>query len=568
MASSSPQSVPGQTPADWRWLGVLLLGLFILYVIQINHGLPNRDIVWGYDSNPLLPLIAAKKIFVDGWNSGWHTPYPNFHYYVLLLLFTPYMAVQWMLGNLAALRMEGGYPYGLRDFDTIFMHLAIVTRLVSVAMALGTAYWVYRIGRAVHSSRAGLFAAAIVGFSPAIVYYVHVETLDVPMLFWLTAALYCYVRALQTIELRFYVWLAILAAIATATKDYAYGLFVLLPLPLVATLARRSYGSVSPATLLRSAIDRRHLIALAAFAVSFMVAENWWWNFAGFVNHVKLAGGFVPESELIVTTKIGRLDFFSAQRWSDMGQTMPLVLGWAGLVISVAGVVYSTVRERTVAATLVWPALSYYVFTVCQTLPAGVPIERPYMPLGMILAIMGGVLLARLSASRLLASKVLVAATVIAIAVNGIAMDLALVDDPRYQAEKWLKQNVASGSTIEFYGVRSQEPRYNRQWKMVTLNDFPSPSSDVQLTKERVAPEALALRHPEWIIVSQVYSDRYSLSEPVGTGGAIRDFFERLPEGELGYGEASRFRSTISDIFGFPSRLTPGMTVYGRTPKP
>jgi 4-amino-4-deoxy-L-arabinose transferase-like glycosyltransferase len=49
------------------------------------------------------------------------------------------------------------------------------------------------------------------------VYYVHIETLDAPMLFWLSSALYCYLRALQTLELRYYLWLAVLAAVSTAT---------------------------------------------------------------------------------------------------------------------------------------------------------------------------------------------------------------------------------------------------------------------------------------------------------------------------------------------------------------
>jgi hypothetical protein len=563
-ASPRLDTVPVHTSVD-RWaLGVLLVALLVVYLIEINHGLPNRDIVWGYDSNPLIPLIAAKKIFLDGWNTGWHTAYPNFHYYVLLLLLAPYMAMQWILGNLSGLRMEGGYPYGLQDFDTIFMHLAIITRLASAAMAVGTAYWVYQIGRTLHSTRAGLFAACIIGFSPAIVYYVHVETLDVPMLFWLSAALYCYVRALQTLELRFYIWLAILAAIATATKDYAYGLFVLLPFPLVAALARRSCAAVTPAALLRSTFDRRHVIASVVFVLSFMIAENWWWNFAGFVNHVRLAGGLVPGSG--ITTSLGRLDLISWQRWSDIGQCMTFVLGWAGFAVAIAGLVYVALRERTIATILLWPALGYYVFTICQVLPAGAPIERPYMPLGAILAVLGGVFLARASASRLLVSKLLAIGAIVAIAANGIAMDLALVADPRYQAEQWLNQNVAAGAKVELYGFKTQLPRSNRQWKTVTLNHYSPPSSDVEPTKEYLSREALAARNPEWVIVSDVYADGYL--SPENADSALHTFFKGLRDGELGYAQKARFGSVIPEAVGFPDRLTPGITVYAPQRKP
>ena len=566
-AALRAETGPVRRSVDRLKLGVLLAALLVVYVIEINHGLPNRDIVWGYDSNPLVPLIAAKKIFLDGWNTGWHTPYPNFHYYVLLVLLTPYMAVQWLLGNLSGLRMEGGYPYGLADFDTIFMHLAIITRLVSVAMAVGTAYWVYQIGRVLHSTRAGLFAACIIGLSPAVVYYVHVETLDIPMLFWLSAALYCYVRVLQSFALRYYVGLAVLAAIATATKDYAYGAFVLMPVPIVVALTRHNYGSIAAGNLARAVVDRRHVIALGVFVLSFAIAENWIWNFSGFLNHVRLAGGLAPEAADAVYTSLGRFDVWSPLRLMSMARILVFVLGWAGFATCVLGVLYTGFRERRILWILGWPMVSYYVFTICQVLPASSLIERPYLPVGLILAILGGVLLARASSSRLLVSKVLAVCAVVAIAVNGVAMDLALIADPRHQAEQWLNQNVTAGAMVEFYGLRSQSPRFNRRWKTVTLNHFPSPSSDLQVAKQYLSREALAARNPDWIVVSDVYADGYLAPENAYTENALRTFFQRLRDGELGYAPKMRFGSEISRILGFPDRLTPGITVYSPPPR-
>jgi len=314
-------------------------------------------------------------------------------------------------------------------------------------------------------------------------------------------------------------------------------------------------------------LDRRHVIALAVFVVAFAIAENWIWNFSGFVSHVRVAGGLAPESGHVITTSFGRYDLLSPQRLTSMVRILVFVLGWVGFAACVLGVLYTGFRERRILWILGWPAVSYYVFTICQALPASIVIERPYMPLGVILAIVGGVLLARASASRLLVSNVLAVSAIIAILVNGIAMDLALIADPRYQAEQWLNQNVAAGAKVELYGLRSQLPRSNRQWKTATLNHFPSPSSDLQLTKEYLSLEALTSRNPEWVVVSDVYSAGYLAPENADTESVLHTFFRRLQDGELGYAQKVRFGSVISEVLRFPARLTPGITVYSPQPR-
>lgn len=546
-----------------RTILLVLLGLLLAaYVVEINHGLPNRDIVWAYDSNPLIPLIAAKKIFLDGWNTGWHSAYPNFHYYVLLVFLVPYMGVQWLLGNLAGLQMDGGYPYGLHDFDTIFMHLAIITRFVSAAMAVGTVYWVYRLGAAVFSHEAGIFAAVILGFSPAIIYYVHTETLDVPMLFWASAALYCYVRALQTLELRFYIWLSVLAAISTATKDYSYGLFVLLPLPLVVRLAKSVHGRASVRTVSKAVVDYRHIMALGAFLFTFIIAENWIWNFSGFVNHVKLAGGFVPGAEILTT--LGRFDAFSWQRITHMLSSMTFVLGWIGFPICIIGIAYAAFTKTTLAAMLFWPLASYYLFTVCQVLPAASDVERPFMAMALILAIFGGAFLASILKSKPGLAKITCAAAVIFTALNGLAMDLALVSDPRYQAEKWLRDNVPAGASLELYGNRSELPRIESQWKAIVLNDNDPPHSDVNLTAAIVQEALFAERSADFLIVSELYLDNYLRRDgtPKGTTH-VGHFFKTLWDGGHGYSQIAHFVPTIARALQFPERI-PAIRIFTR----
>jgi Dolichyl-phosphate-mannose-protein mannosyltransferase len=544
---------------------VLLAGLFVTYVVEIGHGLPNRDVVWGYDANPLIPLIAAKKIFLDGWNTGWHTPYPNFHCYVLLFFLTPYMAAQWLLGNLAGLRMEGGYPYGLSDFDTVFMHLAIITRLVSVAMALGTAYWVYRTGEILHSRTTGLFAACIMGFSPAIVYYVHTETVDVPLLFWLSAGLYCYVRALHTFELRYYLWLSVFAAASIATSSWAFGVFALMPLPLVARLARHLHGSIAPVALARAAFDRRHVMALCGFVVAFALAANWLWNFAGFVGYFKAVSGFTSGTTDVIYMHSGpSRGPLSRSPWSVL--ILGFVLGWVGFAVCLTGLVYSLTRERKLAATLLWPAAGYCTLTLFPALAAVSFIERLYLPLGLILALPGGVLLSRLNRSPKGGPRALAVVAIVAMAVNGLAMSAALIEDPRYHAERFLREHATPGARMELYGFRSELPRADPKWKSVVVNIVPGKGSDVEATEKYFNAESIAARAPDWIIVSEAFLSAYSVNHPDGVRHAIHGFLRRLRSGEANYIEARRQMSTVSIAFGFPARITPPVTIYAHCP--
>lgn len=557
----------------WKRRIALLLAFscILLYGIQISHGLPNRDIVWAPDCNPLIPLIVVKKVFLDGWNTGFYSPYPDFHRYVLCIALVPYMAVQYALGNLEGLRMGGGYPYGLEEFDTIFMHIAIITRAVSILMALGTVYFVVRIGKALFPNRPAIFGGMIIGFSPAIVFYVHTETLDVPMLFWLSGALYSYIRVLQTFELRYYVWLAILAAVSTATKDYAYGAFVLMPIPLVWYLTRKKSRLVTIRTVFASFFDRKHQIALIVFVIAFILAENLIWNPSGFINHVKLAAG--AEEGSIISTDFGRFDVFSFGRIAQFGRIMPFVLGWIALPFCIAGMLFVGVRHLRACIWLVWPLASCYVFTVVPVLPDISNIERPIMPIGLILAVFGGQLLGTLWSmpnARIFSRSVCVLA-VLGMFANGFAMTAALVHDTRYQLEQWFSDNLSENASIEFYGYRRHSTRSNAKWKVKVLNHRESPSySDIRISTESIFFEGLQQRNPDILVVAEPYANAFKKQSKyvaeLGIYSAGNKFFHLLEKEQLGYRRVTSFQPSLGFLFGMGKlhQKIPNITVYER----
>jgi hypothetical protein len=413
------------------------------------------------------------------------------------------------------------------------------------------------------------------GLSPSIIYYVHTETLDVPMLFWLSAALYCYVRVLQTFETRYYVWLAVLAVLATASKDYAYGVFVLMPLPLVWHVAKHRYGSVSPASLARAALDRRHWLALATFLVAFALAENLVWNFKGFVNHVLFISHNDPAGrDAVVSSQLGRYDALSPVRLLTTAEGLRFVLGWVGLPVCLLGAAGTLFRRPAAAALLLWPLGSYYFFTVVQFLPADYlgSAERPFLPMGLILALFGGALLAWLWESTRwpVLARCGTATVLAAVLVNGFAVDLALLLDPRYQAERWLAEHVAPETPIELHGPRAQLPRAYHRKAATIFNHTAACTGDRPLRGENIGPEALDRRRPAYLIVSEEY-----LLQCIARDGplavdrrelpGLQAHFRSLEGGSAGYQRVAVFEPDVVRLFRFPPSPFPGVIIYRRT---
>jgi hypothetical protein len=547
----------------------VILGLVL--VTELGHGLPNRGMTWAPDGDPLIPLIFAKRVLLGGWNSGWHTPYPDFHRFVLLAFQAPYMVVHYFSGNLDGLNVEGGYPYGIKDFDVMYAHLALITRGVSALMALGMVFWVIRIGRSLFPDRPAVFGGILAGFAPTTVYYVHTETLDIPMLFWLSAAIFCYVRVLQTFELKYYVWLAILAAISTATKDYAYGAFALMPIPLVWALANRDPAGTG--RVLSALTDRRHCIALITFVIAFAIAENVLWNPSGFANHVILAAG-ASDTQQTITTSFVPNDFSVSGRLAQFVGTMPFVLGWCGLPICLAGIALAALRRSQALSWLAWPMFGLYLFSVVPVLPSdptlpGGTIERPFMPIGLICAVFGGQLLSSFwcASNRQTLGRVLCALCVLLVVANGSVMLLTLSCDTRYRAEEWFNANVPEGAIVDLHGYRSMSPRLQVDWQQQVVNQKTVPEgSDIQITSESQLLERVKERSPDVIVVAEPFARtwRAGKQSKKELASAYQEFFQLLEDGELGYTRSMHFKPFLGFLFGMPDhrRLVPAITLY------
>src|SRR5262249_50656244 len=122
---------------------------------------------------------------------------------------------------------------------------------------------------------AGVGAAALVALTPTFVYYAKMGNLDVPYLFWFALSLLFFLRAWRRARVVDVVLFALAAALAVATKDQAFALYVL-TVPALAWRVRRP-----PLLALLAGVG------LAAFAVLGGVV----FNPGGWLDHVRLIAG-------------------------------------------------------------------------------------------------------------------------------------------------------------------------------------------------------------------------------------------------------------------------------------
>jgi hypothetical protein len=457
---------------------------------------------WAPDE--LLPS-AVRTGLDQHFSHGWHDKYGPFHYAVLAAAYEP----AFLGRRLGLIHAEGP------GLDRI---LAIVGRLVSLLMATGTVWLVARLGRELGDEWAGILAAAFLALTAPFVYYAKTANLDEPYLFWFALSLLFYLRLLDRHRMVDYLLFAASAAVAVATKDQAYGLYVLtIPVVVGALHAHRRAGG--DRRVLMTLADPRLVIAAGTGFVLLLVLENAVFNPEGFLAHLRVIAG--PASHPF---RMFRNDL--SGHLALLQQTLrhlAFAMGLPAFLLCAAGVVAALVRPREHARWLylLVPAVSY-VATFLQVVLYGY--DRFVLPLCLVLALFGGGFLARGLRSG---PPLRTAAAAMALAVFSYSMlyaasvDRLLTHDSRYTVERWLARNVPPGALVAAIGPLEYLPRLDGlHWR-------------------RLGPSVDRLRqvHPDYVLVNADYAAR---ADP-GTGE--RELYDALFAGRLGYRLALRERA-------------------------
>ncbi len=478
----------------------LLLAL-PLFAWGISWGLPSR---LGWAGDEIMPR-AVEQAARRGFAGGWHTKYPPVHYMVLAALHAP----------VRALAGDDVSPAELNH------RLILASRWLSVLMALGAVWAVYRAARELTDRRGAALAALAVALAPPFVYFAKTANPEMPMLFWLALSLWLYLRVLRRHRLRDWLLLAATAALAVGSKDQAYGFYLLAPLALLPSLARhrRAEGKPGgPSTLL----DRRVLLAVAAGLVAFALAFNLPANWQGFQRHLNTltgAGAASEEAQEYPATVAGHL----ANLTQNL-RHLVFCLGGPLFVLTVAGAAFALARPRDPShrrlLALLLLSLSY---TATFLAPILFSRDRYTLPLALVLTPCAGALLTRLLAKSRGSTHYLLAAALTIVfawsALRAVSVNRRMTHDSRYQAETWLSTHPGRPIAI---GRPKHVPRIARvDWRKVHR-------------AENARHVGRALRNADYIVINVT-----DLRTP-----AERRVYEELLSGNLGYHLAHRFRWT------------------------
>jgi Dolichyl-phosphate-mannose-protein mannosyltransferase len=490
-------------------LNLILALSFLLFLAGIWWGLPD---VRGWAPDEITPSNVIDGLRA-GFSRGWSGRYPPFHYYLLSIVYGPVLVLHKL--HILDLRQLPNY--------TILFYLG---RLISVLMGLAIVYFVYRTGREIMDRTAALAAAGLAALIVPLEYYAKTVNLDVPYLFWFAASLFFYVRILKVHRLKDYVLFAAAAMLAVTTKDQAYGLYLLSPIPVILADWKRKKTDRPDLSLVRSLCDRAYLAAGAIAAGMFVLIHNFAFNFHGFLRHVVLITGGASESYRMFPRTLGgevRL----------LGLTLRQIqgsFGWPALLLCAGGLIAVLVRRKdnSILRTLPLLAVSYYAFYIAVIL---FNCDRYNLPLCLILALFGGWAVSAIWQAGGGRFKAIKAAAIGLVFAYGIlysaSVDALMITDARYETERWIGQNIPEDATIGRATFLEYAPR---------LRGYDSFNLHFVL-------DDLKIRKPDYVVLAPAFVHAY----PAGTPES--EFFTRLTSEAAGYNLIFRSKTARPWLF-------------------
>jgi hypothetical protein len=492
------------------------------------------------------------------FSNGWANFYPPLPYLIQAALSAPLMGYLMLSGGLEA--PSPIFPFGLTDPLSTMTYIILIGRLWSALLGVGIVLVLYLAVQELFDRRSAIFSALIVTLYYPLVYYAHNANVDVPYLFWTSLAIYFFVRVLKYGILKDYVLFALVGMLAICTKDQAYGLFLLSPLPILWARYSEAYPVTQRPRWIPLLCDRRFVTAGLVAVGTFILAQNLVFNFTGFINHVRLAVRASAPYVAYAPDLSGRLHLL----WATVlqlqeGLTLPI------FVFCVTGCIYCIVKFPRKSLPLLFLASSYYVLLV--NVVRYVPL-RFVLPIGIIMAFFGGELCARMwqRGPILIVRRIAIAGSFAYAALATIQLDLLLINDPRYGAEQWLRENARKGAIIETFAPRETAlkhyPRFP-EWTKVRSSRLESGTQwFVRVTRRdrTTLPNLYEGReNPDYVILSKYWYGELLKPEARKTIEAqvLRDLFE----GRIGYELVATFETaSLVPIVGLP--INPRIDIF------
>lgn len=483
---------------------LVFFGVAVLHVVAITWGLPASD---AWDVDGIAPRDFLPGV-IETFTPGKYFTYPPLHLTLLSILTLPFSAIA------VAKSPSLSQPDIIATFIGVptMTALSLVARLVNCVMSLGIVLVLGRISASIFGPRARVWTIAFAGVEVAGVYYAHTSNLDIPALFWSSLALMVLVDAVKADEPRKLRKVAVLAACAIASKDQAYALFaVTMPVVIVAW-ALTSRASAR-------AIVREAAICGAITIGLVLLVDGALFNPSGFAARLRFLTGHASQDYAMYSKdNAGRLSVLRdaalfLDRHYPVACAPVIVLGMVG------GIARSKGLARVAAAI---PLLGILSFTLAFNCVARRIEERFMMPQMQLYAVYAGGAVALLldAAGTRAAGAWLIRIGAVACVLSGVrltaCMLATMIGDPRYIAEKYLRENVRPGDVIEVYGNNVYFPRFPDGARVERIGPNPttarSPMPNIVEKQDRLG--AVAERNPRFVVVSTGYAWRFMQRPP------------------------------------------------------
>lgn len=551
-----------------------------LRVTGMTWGLPASD---GWDDDGVAPRDFLVGVAMTYW-PGHHYTYPPLQLLILAVASAPV----WITALLHAPSLAPDAIVHSFIAVPTMTALAVIARAVTAAMSLAVLWNVARIGEELMGTRrAGVWAAAACACSSIFTYYSQTTNLEVPYLFWSALAARALVRGISRRDVRGLRRVPILAALAIATKDQAYAVFLVgVPLSAVAWVvidgwARERAWSIARELLVGAGVG----LAILAVVDGALI------NPSGFADRVHmLLGSASQDHAFYARSTAGRLAVLR-----DTLLAFPNFYTWAFAPWAVLGIVRCALRadpaKRAAGLVPLWLAVSFTIAFNMAARRSEARFELPQMTMwGLYAGIAFDALTARGDGVRGGRSsgwlRWAIAGACVAVALfRCIAVDAAMVLDPRYDAEAWLRGHVQPGDHVEAYGNNVHLLRFPEGAYVERVEPSPvegrNPLPGVVEVSDRYSN--VDARQPRFVVVSEFWAHRYLIedAESGGLGGFVstsqarlqadtdsRAYFHALRDGRLDYRWAhlSGWSSPIWPQVDIHESLTRPVWIFERSP--
>jgi len=513
---------------------LIVVGMSLaLNLTGINWGQPS-----GYSWNPDSVAGARTVQQLQNIYKPWTEKYPRFHFLILNQFYKPYIN-NWKKNPVETTDRQGHQVS--TPFNTArYSKLVLVSRTISALMGVGAVMAVFLTARLLFGDwLCAIFSGLGLALTMHFVFYSHLGNFDVPCTFWFAWSLYWAVKAVYIGKWRHFVLLGLFCALTVCTKDPAAGFVI--GLGMAVWLAMTGLARQRGQSFKKSITSIFNLKILVTVLI------------AAFV--------FALLNDLLTTPQafFKRMDFWFKVGVSgyNTGITLPMVFhrtggvlyysfGWPLLILIIASSVYCVVKSKWKSAFGLLPTVIFFVVVILRT---RLSIPRYFIPgyvCFMLLLGKGCCDLLRFKKLPLAARILPIAFVYVLSALYCIGIDLEMIDDTRYRAEKWLKAQVTPNDMVVALSQQAYAPRVQMLGcKYAFINE--RPKNDAMLRKIDPFANYLVLTEKEFTM-------------PVAFD---QEFLKELLAGSKGYKEVARFshqylypKKTVFGFAGWPMVLT------------